>query len=265
MGAGHQEGMKMTVCTKDRLAHASLIGALLGVVIPLVIGCGARGEHHGLSDDYDDKEGTIAHPVPAPGTTYVHEDGSLEIYGTDDDDEIHGTNDGDQIYLGAGDDRCDGWGGDDWIRGDEGNDQIKGDEGDDNIHGGDDDDIIWGQRGNDDLNGGKGDDWVMGGPGDDLIVGGPGDDKLNGGRGKDRFFFNPKVKGHDMIFDFVPGEDRIIIFVEKDHPIMGSLPVEYDPSGHPVLTFPGKSDWSITIRDVKSEDLHKLSIVLRKR
>lgn len=97
---------------------------------------------------------------------------------------IAGTRFGDiDLMGGTGDDTIDGLGGNDSILGMAGDDQ-------------------------DELVGGAGNDTLFGNFGDDTLNGGIGDDLLMGGFGSDTFVF---TGGHDVIDDFVDGEDLITL------------------------------------------------------
>lgn len=76
-------------------------------------------------------------------------------------------------------------------------------------------DHIMAMGGNDVVSGRGGDDTVDGGSGDDRLSGERGRDILIGGTGADRFVFGPgdSARGdrRDVIKDFVPGEDKIVL------------------------------------------------------
>lgn len=83
-------------------------------------------------------------------------------------------------------------------------------------------DLITGHGGSDTIFAGGGDDTVRGGSGDDIIYGGHGNDKLSGnsgddvlagGGGNDWFLFDPSNddEGHDAIFGFTLGSDKIVL------------------------------------------------------
>lgn len=72
-------------------------------------------------------------------------------------------------------------------------------------------DRAFGLGGDDWLYGGQGRDFLFGGPGNDLLVGGAGIDVLNGGAGVDEFMFLDLRHGGDLILDFDPAEDVIVI------------------------------------------------------
>ncbi len=70
---------------------------------------------------------------------------------------------------------------------------------------------VFGEEGMDILLGGAAGDWLDGGGGDDLLHGGGGVDQMTGGTGADIFGF-AVGNGHDVITDFVAGEDMIHLF-----------------------------------------------------
>ncbi len=109
----------------------------------------------------------------------------------------------------------------DSLLGVETNDQLAGAEGDDFLHGGGGHDEISGGTGDDGLFGGDGDDQIEGGEGKDLLIGGAGNDTLTGGSGADVFVVDTEP-GHDIITDFVLGEDSL------------SLPTESGETNHTV-------------------------------
>lgn len=122
------------------------------------------------------------------------------IIGGIGNDTIKGFKGDDLIYGGADRDLIKGKGGKDDLRGDDGADTIRGGNGRDYIEGGDDDDRILGERD---------DDTIYGGNGDDRIFGGHGDDSLHGGAGHDRFVFTKLSDGHDVVRDFLQGQDLL--------------------------------------------------------
>ena len=142
------------------------------------------------------------------------------IKGGDGDDNLHGGGGADKITGAGGDDLIEGGAGDDDLRGEEGNDIIGGGAGNDKVKGGSGDDDLSGQNGEDHLagndgvdflDGGSGDDYLDGGSGDDFLRGAQGDDGLHGGPGRDTYFFNGGFEGHDTIYGFVDGVDRVLI------------------------------------------------------
>jgi len=98
-------------------------------------------------------------------------------------------------------------------------DEIIGTEGDDSLVGTDSDDVINGLAGNDTLDSGAGNDTLDGGAGNDTVDGGAGNDTVDGGTGandligrsgNDTFVLSQDGVG-DTIFDFIPGEDTIVL------------------------------------------------------
>ena len=69
-------------------------------------------------------------------------------------------------------------------------------------------DKLYGRAGDDVLHGGHGKDRIKGGVGDDDIIGGKGKDQLWGQAGEDTFIVRAGA-GHDIIKDFVQGEDLV--------------------------------------------------------
>jgi hypothetical protein len=103
------------------------------------------------------------------------------------------------VLLRDGDDRFSAAGGDDVVFAGAGQDQVEGGQGFDKLYGG------------------AGNDVLKGGPGDDRIKGEAGDDILQGGAGADSFVFaaygvsGSGFAGDDVIEDFDPAEDRIVL------------------------------------------------------
>ena len=71
-------------------------------------------------------------------------------------------------------------------------------------------DTLTGGTGADTLAGGAGNDRLRGGAGDDVLIGGIGNDALVGGPGADEFRLGPG-HGRDVISDFLPGLDRLVL------------------------------------------------------
>ena len=65
--------------------------------------------------------------------------------------------------------------------------------------------------GNDRAVGGGGNDVFDGGPGSDVLDGGPGIDTLTGGPGPDRFRIASPAEAGDIVTDFTPGEDKMLL------------------------------------------------------
>lgn len=99
----------------------------------------------------------------------------------------------DRITMNALDNSFDGFDGNDVIRGGLGNDRLMG------------------GAGNDRLLGQFDHDQLFGGDGQDTLVAGDGYERLYGGAGRDLFVFDPDFNDQysDIIFEFIPGEDRI--------------------------------------------------------
>ncbi len=149
-------------------------------------------------------------------------DGHDSLRGGSGDDHLYGGTGNDYLSGGRGDDKLDGGDGKDFINGGSGEDHILGGDGndflrggrnDDKLEGGDGHDALRGGSGNDDLNGGTGNDNLKGGRGDDTLTGAEGNDFLHGGRGADTFIFNPfrEGEGHDVVNDFNPEEDKLVL------------------------------------------------------
>lgn len=155
--------------------------------------------------------------------------GADDLVGGDGDDTIHGGIGPDDILGDDGDDELHGGLGNDNIGGGIGNDIITGDAGNDELRGAADDDELYGMIGDDDLVGGIGRDYLdggmdsdiltggededilIGGPGDDVLTGGLGEDQLYGGGDADRFVLELECGVRDVIFDFGPTEDEIVL------------------------------------------------------
>ncbi|MEL6584935.1 MAG: calcium-binding protein [Pseudomonadota bacterium] len=147
-------------------------------------------------------------------------------------DRLNGGAGDDEMYGGVGKDRLNGGSGDDILQGFDGKDRLSGGDGDDEIlsgsgndisKGGDGEDLIFGNSGKNTLRGGNDDDEIVGGDDGDKIFGDAGDDRmwgmqgndtLTGGAGDDDFIFfrDPEVRqGNDVIKDYTPGDDTIIL------------------------------------------------------
>jgi Ca2+-binding RTX toxin-like protein len=101
--------------------------------------------------------------------------------------------------------------GNDLLSGNPGNDLLQGNTGQDSLRGGDGNDTLNGNLGNDLLIGGSGNDLLLGGSGNDYLVGSSGLDTLIGSSGQDSFGLTQPTAGTDLITDFNPTEDRLII------------------------------------------------------
>lgn len=141
------------------------------------------------------------------------------LYGDDGEDYLDG---------GSWNDYLDGGRHNDTLIGGDGNDTLKGGSWDDLLQGGRQNDFLYGGFGNDTLDGGSWDDvlygngqddYLYGFSGNDILIGGEGNDTLEGHwqndtltgeSGYDVFMFGGN-EGHDIITDFVQGEDVIHI------------------------------------------------------
>ena len=132
------------------------------------------------------------------------------LRGNGGNDTLSGGAGNDRLLGGAGRDRLLGGAGDDRLAGGSGNDTLFGQAGADLLKGGTGDDVLKGGAGNDTLYGNGGNDTIHGGAGADRIAGGKGDDHLWGGAGADTFVFAP-LQGRDVIHDFQPGLDRLVL------------------------------------------------------
>ena len=161
--------------------------------------------------------------------------GADQLAGQSGSDYIYGGDDGDAISGGTEGDSLSGDGGADYILGEAGNDAIAGGAGGDVIDGGGDNDTLWGHdpsgagdlgdlinggsgndviighSGADRLYGGAGQDTIAGGSDGDVIYGEAGNDELFGGAGGDAFVFDQANFAADNIWDFTPGQDKIIM------------------------------------------------------
>lgn len=120
---------------------------------------------------------------------------------------IYGLQENDTLSGGAGDDSLFGGKGQDSLRSLNGNDIIQGNLENDWIDGGNGDDSLFGGQENDTL---------LGAAGNDYLAGDKGVDELTGGFGVDQFALRAPAEDEtgliaDVITDFVPGEDIIII------------------------------------------------------
>lgn len=151
------------------------------------------------------------------------------VSGSNKSDVIIGDGLSNVINAKGGNDRINGMSGDDLLLGFGGDDVINGGDGDDLIgfvkfgvvwanepddltkqqkRHGDGNDLIYGGNGNDRINAGNGNDTLIGGAGSDSLNGGRGNDELYGGLNGDQFAYS---QGHDVVFDFNPNEDLLLI------------------------------------------------------
>lgn len=130
--------------------------------------------------------------------SYIADDYSQEIIGTEDADAFDHSDDTDPkaIFGFLGNDQLSGTGLSDHIEGGEGDDWINTNAGDDYGYGGDGNDSLYGLGGNDSLAGGLGNDFVEGNNGDDALVGNEGNDTIAGGGGVDNIWAG---EGDDLI------------------------------------------------------------------
>ena len=137
------------------------------------------------------------------------------LRGDDGVEHFDGRGGGDLIYGRGGNDVLEGGAGDDRLYGDDGDDEIMGDSGNDYLLGRDGDDV---------LDGGDDDDYLRGGEGNDWLIGGAGNDRIRGDGGADWFDLTAAA-GADRIYDFTPGEDRLVleaaIFAQLDDDASG--------------------------------------------
>ncbi|HYE43332.1 MAG TPA: calcium-binding protein, partial [Caulobacteraceae bacterium] len=93
------------------------------------------------------------------------------------------------------------------------NDRFTGDASDNRANGQAGDDVLSGMAGRDLLQGGAGSDSINGGDGADILMGEAGDDFLYAGVDSqaDQFRYRTGDFGHDVLFDFDQGEDKIVI------------------------------------------------------
>jgi Ca2+-binding RTX toxin-like protein len=94
----------------------------------------------------------------------------------------------------------------DSLAGTTGDDLLQGRVGQDSLRGGD---------GNDQLKGGGNPDKLLGEDGNDILTGSSGPDTLTGGEGADQFRFSNPTQGVDVITDFSPGLDRLVLVANQ--------------------------------------------------
>ena len=123
------------------------------------------------------------------------------LYGNRDADLVYGNQQADTLYGGQGADTL--YGGQDA-------DRLCGNRDADSLHGNQGADLIYGNEGSDGLWGEAGADTLYGGQGADTLSGGAGDDQLFGNLGPDTFRFGDG-DGADAVYDFTPGEDRLMV------------------------------------------------------
>ncbi|NEQ77106.1 MAG: DUF4347 domain-containing protein [Okeania sp. SIO2C9] len=140
-------------------------------------------------------------------------DGNDVINGLDDDDVLFGNRDLDTLNGDAGNDTIYGGRDDDLVFGNIGEDFLRGDRGSDSVFGQEGNDIAFGGKDSDLIDGGFGNDSISGDLDSDTLIGGQGIDTLTGGEDADIFEL-AVGEGLDLITDFVPGQD--IIMLDKD-------------------------------------------------
>lgn len=211
-------------------------------------------------------------PLTYDKTTIVRMKGGDDLAtGTNGDDFITGGTGDDQLSDNGGSNMLRGGAGDDQItfgnlsydntgfgnRGDDtlisgrGNDTLDGGSGHDTLAGNAGDDTLYGKSGRDILQGGEGDDTLYGGVGSDTLEGGQGNDILVGGAGRDTFTFYQNSDDHDVIEDFVLGEDSLYLpDIDGDFDMI-DLTQDGDNT---VLSIPTK-EFSVTLENVDASDL----------
>lgn len=97
------------------------------------------------------------------------------------------------------------------MAGSDANELLYGDASGNTISGGNGSDWLFGSDGNDTLQGGGGDDFLFGGFHSDDLYGGAGNDHLKGGRDADRFIYESGDNGDDVIEDFDPALDHLVL------------------------------------------------------
>ncbi len=133
------------------------------------------------------------------------------LKGSSGNDSLAGGAGNDMLYGNQDQDNLLGEAGDDILRGSRGGDTLRGGTGGDSLSGGTGDDELRGGWDSDSVDGGDGNDRMFGGRESDSLDGGSGNDSYAGLDGADQFFFSGLATGFDVIADFVPGEDRIIV------------------------------------------------------
>ncbi|MBN8532266.1 MAG: hypothetical protein J0L97_10465 [Alphaproteobacteria bacterium] len=129
---------------------------------------------------------------------------SEPVHGGAETDRFDGGDRQDTVYGAQGKDLLSGGAGQDVLYGGQGLDYLEGNTGDD---------ALYGNKGNDVLRGGQGGDTLNGGAEMDDIHGDKGNDSLLGGEGNDYFFFKPG-HGHDVVGDFIRGQDKLVLSSE---------------------------------------------------
>ncbi len=119
-------------------------------------------------------------------------------------------------------------------------------------------DWLWGLGGDDILLGNQGQDRLFGGSGSDSLFGGTDNDRLMGGAGADRFVFE-KNSGADVIVDFNPNQDQIVIDLDN-YATFDDISSRFVRKGDDLL-IRLNSDDSIKLLDVSLPDLDESHFV----
>lgn len=167
--------------------------------------------------------------------------------GGDHNDVLTGGGGNDLLMGGNGKDTLTGGGGADTLAGGNGKDLILGGDGNDRLIGGGYSDCPC-EHGHDDDYGDK-----DGGDAPDTLNGGAGDDTLTGGHGPDRFVFDYGF-GHDVITDFDPHTDKIVV----DHNMWASfadVTAHATQVGADVVLTSDFGGYTITLQNVKIASL----------
>ncbi|MEA5496002.1 CAP domain-containing protein [Limnoraphis robusta] len=143
-----------------------------------------------------------------PGQLSNSPGGLLALGGND---TVFGSSDPELILGNTGDDQLWGSGGNDTLFGGKDNDILQGEEGNDLLFGNLGNDTLYGGDGNDSLFGGRDNDVLFGGDGNDTLSGDLGNDTLTGGRGEDVFLLLQPQQSQDLITDFEPSIDLIVL------------------------------------------------------
>ena len=176
------------------------------------------------------------------------------VYGTDADDRLTGSDEANTLSGRYGDDLLHGLGGNDILYGYYGTDRLYGDDGNDTLDGGSDTDYLYGGDGDDVLRGQGGYDALSGGAGNDTLEGGAGSNKMMGGSGADRFLISG-ASDHDLITDFNPLEDRIVISTGLGADSFDDLILVQDGSDVLIRYLDYEDSSSLRLRDVNLEML----------
>ena len=123
-------------------------------------------------------------------------------------------NTNDTILGGQGNEMLFGGDGNDLIRASVGDDRLSGGTGHDELHAGIGKQALMGGMGDDTIWGGLGAQFLLGDGGNDRLYAGAGNETLCGGSGRDTFTLSA-ASGRDVIADFQPGQDRIVLFSQS--------------------------------------------------